>query len=77
MNISLLLSILDEYGLTGCVTVDLSKRNVQAGMIGLTICRNKYEVYEVNEMGLVKVILSTPDEETACKEVLACVGISM
>lgn len=77
LNISLVVSILSNYNLLDCVSVDLSKRCYAPGMIGLTSHQNMFEVYEVSDIKTITTIMKTPHEDEACKQLLTCVGVNL
>lgn len=77
LNINLLISILSNYNVLDCVYIDLSKRSYTPGIIGLTFHKKMFEVYEVNDIGTITVIIYTPSEDEACKQLLTCVGINL
>lgn len=77
LNINLLISILGNYNMLDCVCINLSNRSYVPGIIGLTFHNQKFEVYEVSDIGTIAVVISTPNEDEACKQVLTCTGINL
>lgn len=75
LDFNILFTILTRYNLDDLVCVDFSMVHYIPGVIGVTIDKDNYFVYEIDDKGLIVNTFESIQEEEVCIDVLSRVGI--